>query len=616
MDNGGQETSDLGRITFEDVAVYFSEGEWSSLSRWQKDLYRTVMKDNYEIVSSLGFSAAGSDSHLGMGREHKAPVHTKEEATPRQHDAVAFVRDAAEAPRPRGFKAERASEGGGGFKSGRAAVQLGSRGKVKLLSSRPTNHEACPGGSSHHSQLRGARLGAVTEEDRLPKPRKKNARRPSSAFHSRYKRQNAHIPGAIFPCGVCKKTFVNVYRLKAHSRVHTGVKPHVCRDCGKGYSRADYLRAHRVVHSGEQPFQCPECEKSFSEKKILRKHQKAHHPKPDLNGDPTFGEDPSGNPSKPIPKKKYLCTVCDKSFTKSYNLKVHQRIHTGEKPYQCPKCDKCFSQNIRLKIHKTTHEEWAHEASRFKRAKPTAPLEKLHKCNVCEKSFSKSYSLKVHLRIHTGEKPYQCGECHKSFSKNNLLTVHKRIHSGEKPYQCMECHKSFSVISHLRVHKRTHTGERPYRCSECAKSFSDYSSMVRHQRIHTGAKPYQCNVCQKSFREKSHLTVHKRTHTGERPYKCAQCDKTFSDCSSFVEHRRNHTGARPYQCETCHKSFAKAYTLKIHRRVHTGERPYKCGRCPRSFTLGYQLKVHQRTHDRSPAMAAGTEIATETITIE
>ncbi|XP_018418747.1 PREDICTED: protein ZNF783-like [Nanorana parkeri] len=44
----------MGPITFEDVAVHFSEEEWQMLEKWQKTLYRAVMKDNYEAVSSLG----------------------------------------------------------------------------------------------------------------------------------------------------------------------------------------------------------------------------------------------------------------------------------------------------------------------------------------------------------------------------------------------------------------------------------------------------------------------------------------------------------------------------------------------------------------------------------
>uniref|UniRef100_A0A803SQB2 KRAB domain-containing protein n=1 Tax=Anolis carolinensis TaxID=28377 RepID=A0A803SQB2_ANOCA len=43
-----------GWISFEEVAVLFSEDEWSLLDRGQKALYKEVMRENYGNVASLG----------------------------------------------------------------------------------------------------------------------------------------------------------------------------------------------------------------------------------------------------------------------------------------------------------------------------------------------------------------------------------------------------------------------------------------------------------------------------------------------------------------------------------------------------------------------------------
>ena len=82
-------------------------------------------------------------------------------------------------------------------------------------------------------------------------------------------------------------------------------------------------------------------------------------------------------------RNPFKCEFCPKDFVLSYNLKLHVRIHTGEKPFKCGTCGKAFTQRHHLKVHMNVHNGGQHS-----------------KCVICDKEVLSNY-LKRHLNRQT-----------------------------------------------------------------------------------------------------------------------------------------------------------------------------------------------------------------------
>lgn len=81
------------------------------------------------------------------------------------------------------------------------------------------------------------------------------------------------------------------------------------------------------------------------------------------------------------------CVLCHRVLSCQSALKMHYRIHTGERPYKCKVCGRAFTTKGNLKAHIAIHRE-------------NPPVLVQHSCPICQKKFTNAVVLQQHIRMH------------------------------------------------------------------------------------------------------------------------------------------------------------------------------------------------------------------------
>ncbi|XP_013930358.1 PREDICTED: zinc finger protein 619 [Thamnophis sirtalis] len=232
-------------LSFEDVAVYFTEEECPLLNASQVALQLEVMVENYQNLTFIGREAWWNEAEdesqrvslkrsrsiqeglQSEGKEERVKVMRWDEFSLSERHPIQGATGAP--PRYPGNNAPLAPASGNFCKTIQAKSSTRSISDSKTVDSPETPAQ-----------------GQLAQKPRMN------------------------------TCPICGKSFAYRSLLHEHERIHAKEKPFKCNECGISFSQMATLTSHKRIHTGEKPYQCMACGKSFSHSITLHSHRRSH----------------------------------------------------------------------------------------------------------------------------------------------------------------------------------------------------------------------------------------------------------------------------------------------------------------------------------------------------
>ncbi|XP_015136672.2 zinc finger protein 268 isoform X4 [Gallus gallus] len=401
-------------VTFKDVFVEFSGDEWALLDDEQKELHRSVMQSNCEMLLSLYCDLAKPEDLLQMERgEPCVPAEPDLEGT------AVSLKPGAEPVGP-------------GCASSEALLQVETEQSPKGRCRNPEDSRSPSDAPDSSARADVGIPGEVLQEGIGAEEGLQKEDVGGAGNRGQY-------PAADAPAEPSREEMPDLCQTAA--RVEPGGSAGLL---GKPEESVGRTAACQRNSSREKFYRCMVCGKNFLLKINLIIHQKSH--------------------SNWVP---YVCIECDQAFTSKKKIRRHLRIRaaTGFCPPSGTEGGSSLAPCRAAQPHgrgSSTREQWERPNPNLF---PPPPQKITYTCMECMENFSSQSFLVLHQRTHANRHHFTlCLCCNRSFVWASQFV--RQSAAGRKGYWCSECQKACKRLRRPRGHRKTDVRRgSPHECS-------------------------------------------------------------------------------------------------------------------------------------------------------